>query len=317
LLPLASLLAGTGATDEAAVPPSPSSSASQSHDDEIARLKASLAEQTTQIRKLQQAIQSQQALLEKMLGARTVDVNSAKPPDTFTAVGQVASTAPIVPFAPLPAVAYPSPAMTAPLPQGAASTAGTRNPCEATPDGAVPAYLRLGNVCIVPVGFMDLIPIWRDKNTGSSLASSYGSVPYNNTANGNLSEFHFTPQNSRLGFRIDGDWKGTRFIAYNEVDFAGTSGASNMAVSNGAVVPRLRLFWLDARKNKWEFLAGQSWSMLTPNRVGISALPGDIFFSQTIDISYVAGLTWSRQPGARILYHPNEKVTFGFAVEQP
>ena len=164
---------------------------------------------------------------------------------------------------------------------------------------------------------MDLTPVWRDKNAGSSMGSNFGSVPYNNTANGNLSEFHFSHQNSRLGFRIDGDWKGAHFIGYNEFDFNGTSGSTSLAVSNGAIVPRLRLFWVDVRKGKIEFLAGQSWSMLTPNRNGISALPGDLFYTQVIDINYMAGLTWTRQPGMRVLFHPNNKVTFGFSAEQP
>ena len=125
------------------------------------------------------------------------------------------------------------------------------NPCEAPePNGPVPAYLRLGSVCITPIGFMDLTPFWRDKNAGSSMGSNFGSVPYNNAANGNLSEFHFSMQNSRLGLRVDGDWKGTHFIGYNEFDFNGTSGATNLAVSNGAIVPRLRLFWVDVRKDK-------------------------------------------------------------------
>ncbi len=57
--------------------------------------------------------------------------------------------------------------------------------------------------------------------------------------------------------------------------------------------------------------------MLTPNRNGISALPGDLFYTQVIDINYMAGLTWTRQPGVRVLFHPNDKVTFGFSVEQP
>ena len=57
--------------------------------------------------------------------------------------------------------------------------------------------------------------------------------------------------------------------------------------------------------------------MLTPNRNGISALPGDLFYTQVIDINYMAGLTWTRQPGLRVLFHPNKKVTFGFSVEQP
>ena len=115
---------------------------------------------------------------------------------------------------------------------------------------AVPAYLRLGSVCIVPIGFMDLTPYWRDKNAASSMGSNFGSVPYNNGVAGNLSEYRFSIQNSRLGLRVDGDWKGAHFIGYNEFDFNGTSGATNLAVSNGAVVPRLRLFWVDVRKGQ-------------------------------------------------------------------
>ena len=155
------------------------------------------------------------------------------------------------------------------------------NPCEAVPEGPAPAFIRLGSTCLVPIGFMDATAVWRDKNAASSIGSNFGSVPYNNTVNGKLSEFRFSPQNSRIGFRFDGDWKGTHFIGYNEFDFLGTSGSLALTVTNGAFVPRLRLFWVDVRKGKLEFLAGQSWSMLTPNRKGISALPGDLFYSQS------------------------------------
>jgi len=154
-------------------------------------------------------------------------------------------------------------------------------------------------------------------NAGSSIGSNFGSIPLNNALNGQNSEFRFSPQNSRIGFRIDGDWKGTHFIGYNEFDFLGTSGATNLTVTNGAFVPRLRLFWVDVRKGKLEFLAGQSWSMLTPGRSGISPLPGDLFYSQVIDVNYMAGLTWTRQPGMRILFHPSNKVTFGLSFENP
>ncbi len=235
------------------------------------------------------------------------------PPTTSRGIGQVASTTPILP--PLPAVTTLGTPL--PVPQAAAPTAAAQNPCEADPDKTIPTYLRLGNVCIIPVGFMDFTPFWRDKNAASSMGSNFGSVPYNNVSAGNLSEFHFSQQNSRIGFRIDGDWKGAHFIGYNEFDFNGTSGSTSLAVSNGAIVPRLRLYWADVRKGKVEFLAGQSWSMMTPNRNGISALPGDLFYTQVIDINYVAGLTWTRQPGLRVLYHPSKKVTFGFSAEQP
>ncbi|HEX4133137.1 MAG TPA: hypothetical protein VHY84_00845 [Bryobacteraceae bacterium] len=299
--------AGTTSNSAAAV------SNGQSQTDEIARLKATLAEQQKQLQMLQQTLQSQQALLDKALGSQSgTSGASTTPAGTFNSVGQVASTSRIIPVAPLP-VAYPTP-IAAPLPQAKSGAGG--NPCSGPYGGDIPPYLRLGNVCIVPVGFMDLTPFWRDKNAASSMGSNFGSVPYNNGAAGNLSEFHFSEQNSRVGFRIDGDWKGAHFIGYNEFDFNGTSGATNLAVSNGAIVPRLRLFWVDVRKSKIEFLGGQSWSMMVPNRRGISALPGDLFYSQVIDINYIAGLTWTRQPGMRILYHPNDKVTFGFSAEQ-
>ncbi len=61
-------------------------------------------------------------------------------------------------------------------------------------------------------------------------------------------------------------------------------------------------------------MAGQTWSLLTPNRKGISPLPGDIFYSQDIDVNYQAGLVWGRIPEIRYVYHPSEKVAFGVAL---
>ena len=279
----------------------------QSQNEEIETLKAALAAQQKQIETLQHSIEQQQKLLERALPRPNL--------------GNVASLTPVVPLAtaaPLAIPALPTPAATAAAAAQKDTSSTPQNPCEAPPDGnAVPPYLRIGSVCAIPVGFMDLTPYWRDKNAGSAMGSNFGSIPYNNTANGNVGEMHFSVQNSRLGLRVDGDWKGAHFIGYNEFDFNGTSGSSSLAVSNGAIVPRLRLFWVDVSKGKFEFLGGQSWSMMTPNRKGISALPGDLFYTQVVDINYVAGLTWTRQPGLRVLYHPNKTVTFGFSAEQP
>jgi hypothetical protein len=314
LLAGASLLGAANDAATTAVSPATVTAASQSQTDEISRLKATLAEQQKQLQSLQQTLQNQQALLEKALGTQSAGGNSGASSGNFNTIGQVASTTPMIPIAPLP-VAHPGPAIPGPRPQDAGGAGG--NPCEAPEGGPAPPYLRLGDVCIQPIGFMDLTSVFRDKNAGSSMGSNFGSVPYNNTANGNLTEYRIVPQNSRIGFRIDGDYMGTHFIGYNEFDFNGTSGSNGIGVSNGAFVPRLRLFWVDARKGKVEFLAGQSWSMMTPNRNGISALPGDLFYTQVIDINYMAGLTWTRQPGVRILYHPNEHVTFGVSAENP
>jgi hypothetical protein len=62
-------------------------------------------------------------------------------------------------------------------------------------------------------------------------------------------------------------------------------------------------------------MAGQSWTMMTPGRKGISPLPGDIFYSNDVDVNYQAGLVWARNPEIRFVYHPSSKVAFGFALD--
>ena len=274
---------------------------------ELDKLRAKLAEQQRQIDTLQKSLAETQKLLESI----------AKPSST-----PAASAAATAPAAPTPAPGYPrlggdlastNPVLAPPPPP--APRPAFAPPAEAP--ASSPLQIRIGDTTIQPIGFMDLTGEWKDKNAGGSIGSSFGSIPYNTAATAKLSEFRFSPQNSRIGFRVDGNWKGIHFIGYNEFDFLGTSGGNNMSVSNGAFVPRIRLYWLDMRKGQWEFLAGQSWSMLTPNHKGISALPGDLFYSQVIDVNYVAGLTWTRQPGVRVLYHPTDKVTFGLSLENP
>jgi hypothetical protein len=290
---------------------SPSPAASQdANSQNMDTLKAQLAEQQKEIDQLKLMLEDQKKLIEKVTSTAPVQPGQ----DTFAlprdkALGDVASATPIIPSI--------APAAKPSLSAGQPASSST-NPCDAPPDtNAVPPYLRFGSVCITPIGFMDATFVWRDKNAASGIGSNFGGVPYNNVANGKLSEARFSPQNSRLGLRVDGDWKGTHFIGYNEFDFLGTPASNAITVTNGAFLPRLRLYWVDARKGGWEFLAGQSWSMLTPNRVGISPLPGDIFYSQVMDVNYMAGLTWTRQPGFRVLYHAGDTVTFGFAAENP
>ena len=277
---------------------------------EISLLKKQLAEQQKQIEELRMIVLGQ----KKQMDA----VAAVTEPVPASHTVQVASTIPYIPATlakaspmPLTLPAYPQ---KTPTPGGTAAS----NPCEAYGEAQPPTFIHIGNTCLIPVGFMDLTSFWRDKNAASSIGSNFAAIPFNNTTAGKLSEFRFSPQNSRIGFRFDSDWKGTHVMAYNEFDFLGTSGGNNLGVTNGAFVPRLRLFWVDVRKGNLELLAGQSWSMLTPNRKGISALPGDLFYSQVIDVNYMAGLTWTRQPGVRVLYHAmNDKFTAGISFENP
>ena len=107
---LASLLAGAGilsAADDAttsAVPQSPTAGseiAAQSQSDEIARLKAALAEQQKQLQALQQVLQNQQQLIERAVGTSATAAAPASP--QHASLGTVASLSPVIPApAPLP-----------------------------------------------------------------------------------------------------------------------------------------------------------------------------------------------------------------------
>ncbi len=77
---------------------------------------------------------------------------------------------------------------------------------------------------------------------------------------------------------------------YLETDFLGNA-PGGLNVTSHSSTMRLRLYWAQIVRDKWEFLGGQSWSMLTPNRVGISPVPSDLFYTQNVDTNYQAGLT--------------------------
>ena len=50
---------------------------------------------------------------------------------------------------------------------------------------------------------MDFTSVYRSEATGSSIGTSFNSIPYSNGSTGQLSETKFSAQNSRVGLRID------------------------------------------------------------------------------------------------------------------
>jgi hypothetical protein len=267
---------------------------------ELGRLKAEIDEQQKQLEnqlkdmeRLRRVLESQRALLEALGHAPAADA-AGRP-----AAGLTASAVPALapPPPPSPArVLYP------PSPQ--------------TGEPPVPPYIRIGDSYITPVGFMDFTTVFRSAAAGTGIGTNFGSIPFNNVPTARLTELLPNPQNSRIGARIDTKVKGVRVIGYWESDFLGNN-PGNVEVTSNSNTLRMRLYWVDLRKNKWEVLAGQSWSLLTPGRTGISPLPADIFYSQVIDVNYVAGLTWGRVPQFRVVYHATPKIAAGISLEEP
>lgn len=281
-----------------------SSATAKSSDPEVQELKRQLAEQQKQIEELRMILLGQKKQIDTVTNATLAPAAPAPASPALSdpakrGIGEVASTAAILPPAPIHASLVP------PLPQSTTAAAPAPNPLQ----------IKIGDATIQPIGFMDLTNTFRSTNAGTSLQTNFGSIPYNNVTAGRLTEDKFSAANSRIGFRVDAMAKDIHIMGYYEGDFVGGVAGNNTQVSSNSLLYRIRLYWVDLRKDKFEFLAGQSWSMLTPNRKQISALPGDLFYSQVYDVNYMNGLTWGRIPGARFLYHPSEKVTFGLSLE--
>lgn len=181
-----------------------------------------------------------------------------------------------------------------------------------------PLYFKIGGAEFTPLGFMDFTTVFRSTDVGSGIGTSFGSIPFNGSSpTGEMSELRFSAQNSRIGMKIDANPSSDfKVRGYLEADFLGNA-AANLEIGSHSDTLRMRLYWVDVQRGKWEVLAGQSWSMMTPNRVGISPMPGDIFYSQDMDTNYQVGLVWLRTPGFRLVYHANENVAWGIAFEDP
>jgi hypothetical protein len=208
--------------------------------------------------------------------------------------------------------AAPAPASAAP-----SGAAGTSSAAVAMKDnGASPLFFKIGVANFTPYGFLDFTAVYRNEATGSAIGTSFNSIPYSNGSTGQLSETKFSAQNSRVGLRIDADAADTKVLALIETDFLGNA-PTNLGVSSNGATLRMRNYFADVRKGDLEFLAGQEWSMLTPNRRGISPVPSDIFYTNDVDTNYQVGLTWARQPQIRLVYHATDSLTAGISLENP
>jgi hypothetical protein len=269
----------------------PSAAESRSSQSDVATLKAQVAEQQKQIDQLRSALEEQKKLIERATGTAAQDFALPR----GKALGEVASASPIIP----PAAPVAKPILSAAQPAG---------------DQSSPLQLKIGDAYIIPIGFMDFTSVYRSHDSGGGIGTNFGSIPYGNVYQNHLIEDRLSIQNSRIGFRVDALVKGAHVIGYMESDFLGNNPA-NVAVSSNSNTLRSRLYWVDVQKDKWEVLGGQTWSLITPGRSGISPLPGNLFFSQDIDVNYQAGLVWGRIPELRFVYHPSTKAAFALALD--
>jgi len=269
---------------------------------EMQELRSLVEEQRAELEAQRAALKAQQLKMESLeekLGVTTPSESSPAPAETAAAIS---STTPV-------SSAVAAPGAPAPSAPAAAMMAPQKN------DNESPLYFKIGGAEFYPLGFMDLTGVFRSTNLGG-IGTSFGSIPFNNTFPGRLTELRLSAQNSRIGLRTHAKFGEADVTGYLEADFLGYQPANANDTSNSNSL-RMRLYWVDYRRDKIEIFGGQSWSFLTPNRNGLSALPGDLFYGQEMDTNYLLGLTWARQPAFRVIAHPTKSWAIGVSIENP
>lgn len=167
-------------------------------------------------------------------------------------------------------------------------------------------------------GFTEAASIDRSRSENTDIASNFNSgIPLPNTSAYHTSEFRGTARQSRLSILAEGQVSDDmKLSGYFESDFIGTGVTSNSNESN-SYVPRIRVAYatLDLNNYGLHFLGGQSWSLLTVNKIGITPRTEDS--PMVIDAQYVPGFSWARQWTLRVVQDIDENQHLGFAVEAP
>jgi TolA-binding protein len=178
-------------------------------------------------------------------------------------------------------------------------------------------------------GFIEAAGIYRSKNTGADIASSFTAIPYsgpgstatsapgNAASVGHTQELRFTARQSRISALIEGDYNpDTHLAAYGEFDFNSAAQTANSNESNSYNLRIRNLYTtLDKTDLGLHLLAGQNWSLATMNSKGIT--PRNELTPPQIDAQYIPGFVWTRQPQIRLADQLTPELWIAASVENP
>jgi hypothetical protein len=287
-----------------ATAPNSGSAQSGSVSDDLKALREAISQQQQQIAQQQQQLQAlQQKLDEKNSTKQAQDASSSSSAGTSSSnATRMAAGTPHVANASL---------NTTPV-----STTATM--AQDVEKRESPLSFRIGGTEFTPGGFIDFENVFRTTNTGGNITTPFGTIPFNNAATGagQLTEYRATGQYSRYNLKVTGKYGENRIIGYLEGDFNGND-ANNVFFTSNPHTSRLRLYWGDFRRGNWEILAGQTWGLQTPNRVGLSPLPADVFVPIGEDAQTHVGLPYTRAGEFRVIYHFSDHFQWGVAMQNP
>jgi hypothetical protein len=173
-------------------------------------------------------------------------------------------------------------------------------------------------ITLTPGGFLEAAGIYRTKNEEADVLSNFAKLPLGNNAVGHTQELRASARQTRLSLLAQGDVDPTTQAAfYFEMDFLGAAQTANSNSTN-SFTPRIRNVYgtLDWTNLGLHLLAGQSWSLVTMNTMGIT--PRNELPPPTIDAQYLPGFVFARQPQLRLTKDfDNKQVWLAVSVENP
>lgn len=191
----------------------------------------------------------------------------------------------------------------------------TQAAAPAKPSGLI--WGNKNNIKVTLGGFIEAATIYRSRDEFSDVGSSFSTIPFKDIATSRTSEFRESARQSRISLLAQDDYdKDTKLAAYFETDFLGASTISNSGESNSYVL-RIRHLYTTADNSVWglHFLAGQTWSMVTAFKDGLTT--GSQYTPLTIDAQYVPGFNWRRDPQMRLVADVNPMIHLGLSLESP
>ncbi len=166
-------------------------------------------------------------------------------------------------------------------------------------------------------GYLAAQTVYRQHNTVSDTGTPYTSIPYPYSPQYSEHEFRGSARASRISLLFEGAVDPAQKLAgFYEMDFNGTGITSNYNQSNSWDM-RVRQAYFTYDNSTWGFhlLAGQGWSLLTQNTIGITPRKENI--PLTIEANDVVGFNYTRGWQIRMVKDFGPTFSAGLSLEAP
>lgn len=245
---------------------------------------------------IEKQIQALQAELRHMKGEMAQRNRELKTARGQTYVGTTPPVSQLTPIMPQIPAGY----ALVPASPGSAPGSVVLARAEPPPPKLSKGTFRVGAVDVTLGGFVEAASVYRSRNTVSDIATPFNTIPFRYSQLYHESEFHESARQSRLSAALEAHPdEVTKLQALFVTDFLGAGPASNYNESN-SWLPRVREAFATYARSDWgfQFLGGQTWTLLTMNKVGVD--PYKMNLPLMIDPQYVVGFNWARQAQVRI-----------------